>query len=68
MKITIELTEEAAACLWDDVTWGGQHPRNIGWIAQSYLEGRAAVSVAQFPPASLPGLLVKFREAHDTGK
>ena len=63
MKIEIELTEEAAACLWDDVTHGGQHPQTIAEIAQTYVTGRAALAVVQMQEAYRPAIVAKFKAA-----
>ena len=61
----ITLTDEQAACLWDDVTWGGKNHKPLTAIVQDYINGRAAVSVlALATPASLPGIIAKYRAAN----
>jgi hypothetical protein len=64
MKLEIELTEEQAACLWGDVTWGGQHPKPLTAIVQDCINGRAAVSMHHTPASILPGVIEKYRGAH----
>ena len=60
----ITLTEEQAACLWDDVTWGGQHHKPVTAIVQDYIRDRAAVSMRHTPASILPGIIKKYRAAH----
>jgi|GEM_PF-4501948 len=62
--LTITLTDEQAACLWDDVTWGGQHHKPLLAIIQDYINDRAAVAVRYTPPSILPAVIEKFRAAN----
>ena len=64
MKIEIELSEEEAACLWDDVTWAGKYPKPIAEIVQTYVSGRAAVAVAQLAEDYRPVIIRKFHLLH----
>jgi hypothetical protein len=60
MKLEIELTDEQAACLWDDVTHGGQVPRTVAEIARDLLTSRAAKAIAYCPAPSRPEIVAQF--------
>jgi hypothetical protein len=60
MKLEIELTVEQAACLWDDVTHGGQVRRTVTEIARDILASRAAKAIAYCPAPSRPEIVAQF--------
>jgi hypothetical protein len=64
ITITLTLPESAAAALWDDVTWGGNNPRDLADIAQTILAGRAAIAETHLPAVAMPSIVAKFKAAH----
>lgn len=63
MKITIELDEETAACLWADQTWHGKTPKPMAEVLKDVAEEAASKFRNAFPGA-VARTVEQFREAH----